>query len=152
MLDIVSNFGPGPESPFTGSGGIMKFPNVLGTIATEPVILSPGSDAMFIWPEFASDFGTGPRRILPENSVLNVWFGMDMSDLVCLVIKGTDMGHVYCRWSAGLFALDTLAIRLDNPVVLRVVTSSCLCIVMFMLVSGVCCAPFIRCVSVHWWL
>ena len=33
----------------------MKFPDALGT--TEPGILSPGSDAMLIWPDFASDFG-----------------------------------------------------------------------------------------------
>ena len=82
----VSNFVPGPERPFPGSDGIMKFPDVLGTIATEPGFLVPGSDAMFIWPHFASDFGPGPRRILQENSALNVWFGRDMSDLVCLVI------------------------------------------------------------------
>ena len=61
--------------------------------------------------------------LLPDNSVLNVWFERDMSDLVCLVIKGTDMCPVYCWWSVGLFALDTLRIRLDNPVVLRVVTA-----------------------------
>ena len=122
MLDIVSNFGLGPERPFPSSGGIMKFPDVLGTIANEPGILSPGSDAMFIWPNFASDFGPGPRRILLENSILNVWFWRDMLDLVCLVIKGTDMGPVHCRWSVGLFASDALRIQLDNPVILRVVT------------------------------
>ena len=61
--------------------------------------------------------------LLPDNSVLNVWFGRDMSDLVCLDINRTDMGPVYCQWSVGLFASDTLQIRLDNPVVLRVVTA-----------------------------
>ena len=66
MLDIVSSFGLGPERPFLGSGGIMKFPDVLGTIATEPGNLSLGSGAMLIWPDFASDFGTGPWRIWPE--------------------------------------------------------------------------------------
>ena len=56
--------------------------------------------------------------LLPEDSILNVWFGRDMSDLVCLVIRGTDMGHVYCRWNVGLFASDALQIRMDNPIVL----------------------------------
>ena len=36
MLDIVSSFGPAPERSFPGSGGIMKFPDVLGTMDTEP--------------------------------------------------------------------------------------------------------------------
>ena len=46
-----------------------------------------------------------------------------MSDRVCLVIRGTDIGPVYCRWNVGLFTLDTLRIRMDNPVVLRVATA-----------------------------
>ena len=33
------------------------------------------------------------------------------------------MGPVYCWWSVGLFPSDALRIRLDNPVVLRVVTA-----------------------------
>ena len=61
--------------------------------------------------------------LLPEDAILNVWFGRDMSDRVCLVIRGTDMGPVYCRWNVGLFASDALRIRMDNPVVLRVVSA-----------------------------
>ena len=41
----------------------MKFPDVLGTIATEPGILSPGSDVMFMWPDFRQVTG-GYYRIV----------------------------------------------------------------------------------------
>ena len=41
-------------------------PDVLGTIATEPGNLLPGSGAVLLPSDFASDFGPGPRRIWPE--------------------------------------------------------------------------------------
>ena len=52
VSDIVSDFGPGPERSFPGSGGIMKFPDVLGMIETEPGNLSSESGVVFIWSEF----------------------------------------------------------------------------------------------------
>ena len=36
--DMAIDFGPDPKRSFPGSGGIMKFPDLLGTIETEPGI------------------------------------------------------------------------------------------------------------------
>ena len=52
VLNIVSNFGPGPERSFPGSGGIMKFPDVLDTMDTGPGNVSLEAGVESIWPEF----------------------------------------------------------------------------------------------------
>ena len=61
--------------------------------------------------------------LLEDNSILDVWAGKDMSDLVCFISHGTDMGPVYYRWSVGLFALYALRTRLNYTLVLGVETA-----------------------------
>ena len=48
--------------------------------------------------------------LLLDNSVLNVWAGRVMSDLVCFINYGMDVGPVCYRWSGGLFTSDALRI------------------------------------------
>ena len=60
---------------------------------------------------------------LPDDSVLDVWFGRNMSDLLCFINHETDVGPVYYRWSGGLFASDALRIRLHYTAILGVVTA-----------------------------
>ena len=95
----------------------------LNTVGPSSTLRGTAGTRLFKSDDMISCIMQLPRlyALLPEDSIPNVWFGRDMSDQVCLVIRGMDMGPVYCRWNVGLFASDALQIRMDNPVVLRVV-------------------------------
>ena len=110
--------------------GLCPFRTIPGFVVVPPHTVGPPSTLrgtagtlLFKSDDMISCIMQLPRlyALLPEDSIPNVWFGRDMSDQVCLVIRGMDMGPVYCRWNVGLFASDALQIRMDNPVVLRVV-------------------------------